>query len=555
MTDMKVNRLIYRSGLTCLLVLFFCLLSFKALGAEGRPKNIILMIVDGCGAEQYTLARWVKGAALSFEAHLTGAVRTFNTDSVVTDSAPAASAHATGVRTSDKFISMGPHGKETPGLPASPPDLRLKPMATILEGARLKGMASGIVCTSRVTHATPAAFMAHTTSRDMEDMIMEQAVYQGVDIVLGGGMRHLLPKAKGGSRADGEDLSAVLAGRGYSIINTKSDLDTFRQGKAFGLFAGSHMEAELDRPVFAPDQPTLAEMTEKAIEILSSSPNGFFLMVEASEVDWACHANDPAHLIGDLLMLDKAADIALKFAERDGNTLLIVVSDHNTGGMSIGNRGTGRTYSKMTPGELIDPLKKMRLTASGIWRKAGGSKGRLKELLNQYWGIDPSNEEMKRINDLASDYGSYPATAIGEVLSATRTALGWTTHGHTGGDVPLFAYGPSRPKGVLDAPALGSLMAEALGLDLKALTERLFADAEETLKGFKVELDRGEKMNPVLRVKAKDIAASIPIDKNILKIGSEDILLEGVAVHVEESGKTYIPRQAIEAIKHLPAAK
>ncbi len=555
MTDMEKNVFKYRDGFSCLLILFICLLSLEAFGSEERPKNLILMTVDGCGAEQYTLARWVKGAPLSFEDHLVGAVRTFNTDSVITDSAPAASAYATGVRTSDKFISIGPHGKETPGLPIAAPDVRLKPMATILEGARLKGMATGIVCTSRVTHATPAAFIAHTTSRDMEDMIMEQAIYQGVDLVLGGGMRHLLPKEKGGSRTDGEDLSAALTGRGYSILRTKSDLDAFRPGKAFGLFAGSHMEAELDRPVFGPDQPTLAEMTEKAIEVLSASPEGFFLMVEASQVDWACHANDPAHLIGDLLMLDKAAEIALKFVEKDANTLLILVSDHNTGGMSIGNRGTAKSYSKMTPEQLVGPLKKMRLTASGIWRKAEGSKASVKELVNEYWGMNPDGEEMKKIMDLASQYGSYPATAIGEVLSATRTAVGWTTHGHTGGDVPLFAYGPSSPKGLLDAPALGSLMAEAIGLNLKALTDRLFADAEEALNGFKVGLDRADSRNPVLRIKGKDIEASIPVNKNILRIGSKDIPLEGVAVYVEESGKTYIPTQAVEAIREWPAKK
>jgi alkaline phosphatase len=548
MIDMKTHSTKYRGGLFCLLMLLICLVSLEALGSEKRPANLILMIVDGCGAEQYTLARWVKGSPLSFDPLLVGAVRTFNTESVVTDSAPAASAYATGVRTSDKFISVGPHGKEISGLPPAPPHLTLKPMATILEGARLKGMATGIVCTSRVTHATPAAFMSHTTSRDMEDVIMEQAVHQGADLVFGGGMRHLIPKENGGSRTDGEDLSAALIQRGYSILRTKADLNAFRQGKAFGLFAKSHMEAELDRPVFGTDQPGLVEMTEKALDILSSSPRGFFLMVEASQVDWACHANDPAHLTGDLLMLDKAAEIALRFAEKDGNTLLIVVSDHNTGGMSVGNRGTGKNYSKMTPEQLVGPLKKMRLTAAGIWRKAEGSKTRLKELINEYWGIDPSDEEMKKIMGLASDYGSYPATAIGEVLSATRTVVGWTTHGHTGGDVPLFAYGPGSPRGLLDAPALGSLMAEVLGLNLSELTERLFAEASDSLKGFKVSFDQGDRGNAVLRVKGKGIEAQLHIDKNILRLGEKETPLEGVTVHVEETGKTYIPRQAIKLI-------
>lgn len=538
--------------------LFLSLVSFTAFGdggafgSEKGPCNLIVLIVDGCGSEQYTLARWVKGAPLSFEHLLKGSVRTSNAESVVTDSAPAASAYATGIRTSDGFISMGPKGHDISGLPPSPPELRLRPLATILEGARLKGMATGIVCTSRVTHATPAAFMSHSTDRDEEDIIMEQAVHQGVDIVLGGGMRHLLPKEKGGSRADGEDLTRILAGRGYSILRSREELSSFKSGKAFGLFAESHMEAELDRPVFGPGQPTLLEMTKKAIDVLSASGKGFFLMVEASQVDWACHANDPAHLVGDLLMLDRAAESALRFAEAQGNTLLIVVSDHNTGGMSIGNRATGRTYSKMTPAELVDPIKRMRLTSLGIWRKSEGSEGRLKDALKQYWDISPTGDEMKRIMGLSSQYGSYPATAIGEVLSATRTAVGWSTHGHTGGDVPLFAYGPGAPKGLMDAPELGRLMAEFLGLDLKELTERLFADASDSLKGYEVKLERGPKGRQIIRVAGGGKEARIPINRNILQLAEREISLEGVAVHVEETGKSFVPRQAVEAIKkHL----
>jgi alkaline phosphatase len=553
---MKTQRGITGLRIALLFLAFFLCIAFgdrRAFGSEKSPSNLILLIVDGCGTEQYTLARWMKGAPLSFEHLLVGAVRTFNAESVVTDSAPAASAYATGVRTSDKFISIGPKASDIPGLPPSPPELRLRPLATILEGARLKGMATGIVCTSRVTHATPAAFMSHSTKRDEEDRIMEQAVHQGLDIVLGGGMRHLVPKEKGGSRTDGEDLTRTLAGRGYRIIRNKEELSSLKSGRAFGLFAESHMEAELDRPVFGPDQPSLAEMTQKAVEVLSASKKGFFLMVEASQVDWACHANDPAHLVGDLLMFDRAAESALRFAQAQGNTLLIVVSDHNTGGMSIGNRATGATYSRMTPAELVEPIKRMRLTALGLWRKAGGSEARLKDAIKDYWDITPTGDEMKRIVGLSSQYGSYPATAIGEVLSATRTAVGWSTHGHTGGDVPLFAYGPGAPRGVMDAQDLGRLMASVLGLELRELTERLFADVPDSLKDYEARIERGNKGRQILRITGKRREAHLPINRNILQLAEREIPLEGVTVHVEETGKTYIPRQAVDEIKRYLA--
>ena len=124
-------------------------------------------------------------------------------------------------------------------------------------------------------------------------------------------------------------------------------LESVKAGKVFGVFAMGALAAEIDRPQARPQEPTLAEMTRKAIELLSADPDGFFLMVEGSQIDWACHANDPAHLLSDLVMFDHAVQVALEFAKRDGQTLVLALSDHNTGGMSIGNRGTNKSYSQM----------------------------------------------------------------------------------------------------------------------------------------------------------------------------------------------------------------
>jgi alkaline phosphatase len=142
-----------------------------------KPRNVIVLIADGCGSEQYTLARWFKGAPLSLDTILVGGVKTYIADSVVADSAPTSTAYATGYRTSDKLISVGPKEGTLAVVPEPDAAMRYRPLATVLEGAKLKGMATGIVSTSRITHATPAAYISHVPSRSQEDVIMEQAVY------------------------------------------------------------------------------------------------------------------------------------------------------------------------------------------------------------------------------------------------------------------------------------------------------------------------------------------------------------------------------------------
>jgi alkaline phosphatase len=325
--------------------------------AAAKAKNVVVLIVDGCAAEQYTFARWFKGAPLSFDPHRVGAIQNYISDSVIADSAPAASAFATGVRTSDQFISVGPHQNTISRVPAPPEELRYRPVATLLEGARLLRKSTGIVATSRVTHATPAAFMAHAPSRADEDDIMEQAVHQGIHAVFGGGKRHLIPKEHKGRRMDGDNLYEDLKDRGYQIVENCADMEKTRSGRVFAMFAHSHMAPEIDRPRLHPDQPTLAQMTRKAIEILSQDQNGFFLMVEASQVDWACHANDPAYLLSDLLAYDDAVAVALDFAKRDRKTLVLAISDRNTGGFSIGNHALNTTYSQMNVEAFLDPFR------------------------------------------------------------------------------------------------------------------------------------------------------------------------------------------------------
>jgi alkaline phosphatase len=439
--------------------------------------------------------------------------------------------------------------------------MRYRPLATVLEGARLKGMATGIVATSRVTHATPAAYIAHVPNREMENDIMEQAVYQDIDVVFGGGRRHLLPVAEKGRRTDGENLLSVLQARGYLIVGNREEMMKLKKGKVYGMFASSHMQAEIDRPEFAPAEPTLEEMTTKAIELLSQSPKGFFLMVEASQIDWACHANDPAHLLSDMTQHDKAVKAALDFAKKDGSTLIMALSDHDTGGMRIGNYATSKTYSQIKLHQLtkpvrqdalLDPLKQMKLSADGMWRKMGKdvTPAKLKAVVKTYWNLDITDEDATRIIAIGKDYPDDPYYGVGEVLSSRYTTIGWSSHGHTGGDVPLYAYGPGSPKGLLDGPEIGLVTAKALDIDMDMLNKRLFVEAAPAFKESRVEVDMRDMYNPVVVITRDGKTAKLPVNKNILMVDGKEILLEGIVVYAPDTRKAYVPQQAVNLIKY-----
>jgi alkaline phosphatase len=530
-----------------------------ASGNEGQAspppvKNLIVLIADGCGAEHYTLARWFKGEPLALDRMCVGAVKTHIADSVVADSAPASTAFATGHRTSGTFISVGPKPPTLPVVPAPDPELSYKPLATVLEGAKLLGKATGLAVTCRVTHATPAAYYAHVPSRALENDIMEQGVYQDLDVVLGGGRRHLLPPEDGGKRTDHENLMGVLKERGYAVVTDAQELAQVKSGKVYGLFADNHLEAEIDRKEWGPQQPTLEDMTRKAMELLSQDPDGFFLLVEGSQVDWASHANDPAHLLSDLLMFDRAVQAALNFAQKDGNTLVLAFSDHNCGGLSIGNYATDGAYSRMKLEALVEPLQKMKLSAQGVWRKMGPevTPESLKRVVKEYWGLELADAEAAQIIALARTYGGNPHNALGEIICRQHTCLGWTTHGHTGGDVPLFAFGPQRPVGLVDGPDIGKICARALGLSLSRLNARLFQEAAGALAGAQVSIDRSDPENPVVRISFQGRKAELPVNKNILRLDGKTIPLEGLVVYAPHTDKAYLPLQAVNLIKGSP---
>eukprot|EP00977_Amphora_coffeiformis_P014244 scaffold3946_cov177-Amphora_coffeaeformis.AAC.7 len=266
-----------------------------------RFKNVIMMIPDGCDESVQKMANFFKGADLQVDEMPSTAVTSHMANSMITGSAAAATAFSTGHKTTVRFLGVGPRTEDLLSF-YDPQDMAppYSPVATILEAAKYMEKGTGIISTSRVTHATPAAFASHIDDRGKDDDIMEHIVYNSVDVVMGGGRRHLLPgpdcanNVTGGMRGDCQNLEQVLLDRGYSILDKKADLDTMKstEEKVYGMFAMSHMQPDIDRKHFAPDEPSLAEMTQAALKVLSQKEKGFFLMVEGSQVDWAGHNND-----------------------------------------------------------------------------------------------------------------------------------------------------------------------------------------------------------------------------------------------------------------------
>jgi alkaline phosphatase len=333
-------------------------------------------------------------------------------------------------------------------------------------------------------------------------------------------------------------------------------MEAAHSARVFGMFAPSHMDPEIDRPRLHPDQPTLAEMTRKAIDLLSRDPDGFFLMVEGSQVDWACHANDPAYLLSDLLAYDQAVATALDFARRDGRTLVLAMSDHNTGGFSIGNHASNDIYPQMKVEAFLDPFRKMQASSVRMWDLISPDQtaARVRAVVKEGWALDITDEDAQRILSLASSYKDSAYHAIGEVLCSKYTYVGWTTHGHCGGDVPLHAFGPGKPSGVLAAPDIARVCADAMGLNLQKLTRRLFVDAARAFADGRVTMDKSNPANPVVVIATAGKTAELPVNKNLLKIGEKLYPLEGVVVHDPKTDRAYIPLQAVHMLLASRAA-
>ncbi|MFC5988153.1 alkaline phosphatase [Marinicrinis lubricantis] len=513
---------------------------------NAKVKNVIFMVMDGVSPNATTLARWYSGQPMALDEMPTGLVRTYSAESAITDSAPAGTAFSTGNKSNSGYIGVLPSVVDMPGVAPIDEEDIMRPVANVLEGAKLKGKATGIIATSEIQHATPASFSSHHANRNNFPDIAEQQVYMGMDVVLGGGKQSLLPGEARNQRTDGENLIDVLETKGYDFVESREELLESNADKIWGSFSNGALAYDLDRAVTNPEQPTLAEMTEKAIDVLSKDKDGFFLFVEGSKPDWAAHANDTIGIITDVLAFDAAVKEALEFAKEDKHTLVIALADHGNSGISIGNVNTNSTYDETPISAYIDPLKKASMTIEGALSQLKEDRSNLLDVAALYGLDDLSEKEISAMKD-AEDLSALQSLMVKAL--ADRANIGYTTGGHTGEDITLYAYGPQKPIGLYENTEIAHVMADAIGIDLNELTEELFVEAEEGF-GFyaaEVTLDTANEANPVLVVEKGSKRAELPIDKNIMIMNGKTIELNNVIVLSNE--KVYVPNEAIEYFK------
>ncbi|MFD0676619.1 MULTISPECIES: alkaline phosphatase [unclassified Paenibacillus] len=432
-------------------------------------KNLIVLIGDGMGPAQVTAARYFSKAALgkdklNLDGYYVGQATTYAdpgedggvfVSGAVTDSASAGTAFATGNKTYNAGISI------------SNEDVS-KPFASIIEAAEVKGKATGLVTTARITHATPAVYASHVRSRDNENAIASQYLDSGVDVLFGGGKDFFVGKEEKGKRTD-KGIIGDFEAKGYKVVENTDSLKslTAKNEKALGLFGRSHVAYTPDRDNTI---PSLGAMTEKAIEILSAQKNGFVMMIEGGRIDHASHANDFPTAVQEALDFDAAVKVAMDFAKKDGNTSVVITADHETGGLSL---------SRDNIYELnIDLWGKQKKSSEFI--NAALAKAKTVEevraiVAENTWITDLSDEEAEFI--IKGDGSSYKQEGAYNAVVSKRLLVGWAGHGHSAVDVGVWAYGPiaDMVKGNIDNTQIAFAGAKVVGLDLAATSAEMQA--------------------------------------------------------------------------------
>lgn len=393
---------------------------------SGQIKNVIVLIGDGMGVPYTSAHRYLKDTAKSkfvdttgFDPYLVGQQMTYPEDPAqnITDSASAATAMSAGIKTYNNAIAVDNDGTD---------------VKTVLEAAKEQGKATGLVATSEITHATPASFGSHDHSRQNMNGIADDYfddLVKGkhkIDVLLGGGTDLFI-------RNDRNLVDEFLQD-GYSYVTNKKDLLKDRNEQILGLFAPRGMAKMIDR---TEETPSLEEMTNSAIQRLNKDKDGFFLMVEGSQIDWAGHDNDIVGAMSEMEDFEKAFEAAINFAIKDKHTLVVATADHSTGGFSIGANGIYNWYpealkaAKRTPDYMAEQIT------------AGAS---VEETLKKYINLELTAEEIQSVKSAAAKNETVEIDNAIEKIFDTRSNTGWTTGGHTGEDVPVYAYGPSSEK-------------------------------------------------------------------------------------------------------------
>ncbi|MDO5616552.1 MAG: alkaline phosphatase [Cruoricaptor ignavus] len=405
-----------------------------------KAKNIIFMVSDGMSSGTLVMADLYSKRKLGKPSHwmslyednlvTRGLMDMASANSIVTDSAAASSSWGGGNRVNNGSLNISPNGQEN--LP-------------ILQKFKKNGKKVGCVTTVPITHATPAGFCVYTKSRNSMDKIADIYSELNFDVMMGGGSKYFDAK----QRKDQRDMYSVFQNKGYTVAHNKSEMNAAPKNKPLlatfdedGLpySADMNSDANLKNKI-----PTLAEMTAKAINQMKDHPQGFVMQVEGGKVDWAAHANDITGLLYDQLAFDDAVKVAMDFAKQDGNTLVVITSDH-------GNANPGLIYGKKV-NEDFDRIQHFSKTNEWILQglKATDSIETVKNRIAEAnGGMSINNDQAKEIlsyySKAKSEDGLYnprhlPFKALAD-MQKSYTSVGWISMDHSSDYTELAMYGP-----------------------------------------------------------------------------------------------------------------
>lgn len=414
---------------------------------EGDAKNVIFLVVDGMSHGTFALGDLVKSRQYGEHLHWTqlynqterpyhrGLMDMASANSIVTDSAAAASSWGSGQRINNSGINWSTEGK---------------PLRSIHHIFRDAGKKTGLVTTTRMTHATPAAFATAVPSRDYEDQIAEQYLEAKVDVLMGGGHRHFA----GDKRDDGKDLYGEFRQAGYTVARNKAEMNAAPSDQPIlGIYSDSHLPYTTDHKTdaeLAKHVPTLAEMTASALKRLDSHPDGFILQIEGGRVDHAAHGNDVSGLVYDMIAFDDAVGEVLAFTENRDDTLVIITTDHGNANPGLNGAGPGYNNAPL----MLDQLHTFRHTNEWVFSNMpeDPSARQVRELLAEATQLDLAEMDIEMVmkamkGELATPYRAErtASSVLGKVL-ANYVSVNFIGDVHTGDYVELTVLGPGMER-------------------------------------------------------------------------------------------------------------
>ncbi len=451
-------------SLICVLLISLFLIPGISYGKNSvTAKNVILMIADGMGINHLRAAQLYSRKILNKELNMIEAMKTGSVayllnetaDTTVTESAAAAGQIATGELMNMRVVSMKSD--------------KITAVKSILEVALENNMATGLVTTSGITDATPAGFSAHVSNRYNETEIAEQQINKNINVLMGGRKKYYLPVEKGGVRKDGRDIISEAVKLGYLFVETAKGMEAAPDNvKILGLFNMENMKFEIERA--GTTEPSLTEMTEKTLKILSKNKKGFLAMIEGGRIDHASHDNDTASMIHDVIAFDEAVGAVLNFAKTNGNTLVIITSDHETGGFAmIGRAKTGKEYVGMD----IDAIEKIKNPLNYVTKKIKNNPDpeNIIRLIKEHFFIEITideariiaADELKKIDPYNYTYDYSHSVAF--VLRPYHR-ISWGAQTHTAAPIPIIGVGPCAEniKGIMHNTEIFTIIKKSVGL-------------------------------------------------------------------------------------------